>query len=261
MAWRFWKSRTERSLTTVEDEPTPAVEPTAEVAEQVQAPPPMDPDAPRLGQFHFEAPASPEDSVVAEASAEAPDLVDTRRLAVTPPAAAPDVREVVREKARRGRRRGLDGTALGVRPILVPSLREMAVIYREGARRRATDRPQEAIGLWQAYLALCPEDGAAWVALGQSLIQANQLEAAWGAFVEARERLPADPLPAGALAYLSEATGDLPGAVGHYEAAVQRAPDDGALLGELARVYELVGRGGEAARLRARQAQQPGEVS
>lgn len=235
MGWFFWKSRGVR--TAVVDE----VEPESTVAAAAEATPPeADPEAPRLGGFlfDFEGPAAPEPTVASAAG-------DTQRSPITPEP-GPDVQAVVRSKARRSRRRGLDASTLGVRPVQVPSLREMAVMYREAARQRGAERPDEAVAFWQAYVALRPDDGAAWVALGQGLLTTRQREAAWGAFVEARGRLPDDPLPAGALGYLSEAAGDLDGAIAHYRDAVDRAPEDAALLGELARVQQKAGRAGDA---------------
>ncbi|MCA9544802.1 MAG: tetratricopeptide repeat protein [Myxococcales bacterium] len=243
MGWFFWKSRGAR--TAVEDEVD--VEGAGSLAARTPVPE-FDPEAPRLGGFLFDFEAH------GAAPAEAPSGAgDTQRSPVAPEPEL-NVHAVVRHKARRSRRRGLDASALGVRPIQVPSLRELAVVYREAARQRTADRPLEAVAFWQAYLALRPDDGAGWVALGQGLLSTQQREAAWGAFVEARGRLPDDPLPAGALGYLSEASGDLQGAIEHYRDAVERAPDDPVLLGELARVQGKAGRTTEARQILERRA-------
>lgn len=222
MGWRFWKKRT-----------TVLEEGSVEGA-VTDAAPEIDADTPRVGLFHFDSPEA----------ATPPSAGPTLQAPAAAPAPEDDVAAVVRRKVRRtGRRPVLDFDALGVVPLAPPSLREVALLYREAARQRAATRPDEAIEFWRAYLDLSPSDGGAWTELGQALLAAQRFEAAWGAFVEARQLDPLDPLPAGALGFLSVQSGDFEAAVSHYAEATRLSPGTPALLHELANAQ---GRAGDA---------------
>lgn len=244
MSWRFWKKRT----TVV----TEAAQHDGETAIALDA------DTPRMGDFHFDAvPADGTESQETNTDA----VSETMQ---SPQAAMPEARDVaavVRQKARRsGRRPVLDLDALGVAPLVPPSLREVALLYREAARQRASKRPDESIELWQAYLDLTPADGGAWIELGQALLAAHRFEPAWGAFVEARQLDELDPLPVGALGYLSTRAGDHQAAAEHYAEAVRLSPKTPELFVELAEAQVRAGELTAAEMTRARLAELLGQA-
>lgn len=244
MVWRRllrgWSSQT---TITTEDEPaanagetvTHEPEPAPPTA---PAPPATGSTSPRFGGFSFEAPrpASPTSATV---EAPAPALESS-------PTA--DVAAAVRRKARRGAK----VAERGVGPVMVPSLREQALVYRLAAESRARTEPRTSLELWKVYLELCPEDAEAWFLYGQSLLIAGQAEPAQHAFVETRLRDPRHGLAAGALGYISAARGDHDEALRHYRDAVALRPDCLDMLTALAATQDAAGRPAEAAATRAR---------
>lgn len=203
--WLFWKNRRRSS-----DEERPPAETTEQRAAVTPPPPPC--DAPRMEGFSFERP---------------PDDGHTLQ---SPPAVEPDpadFAEVVRRKAADRPRRGgaIRLTERGVAPMLVPSLREQAVLYRMAARERAAVDPVAAVELWQACLELLPGDADAWFEFGQALLAARRFDAAWSAFETARHHDPAHGLACGALGFLSSLRGDHGSAVHFYGEAVAQRPE------------------------------------
>lgn len=207
--------------------------------------------APRFGGFSFEMPRPPLDRTGEHEVVE----LDTMALAavtVEAPTSAGrvDVAAAVRRKA--STRRGLKAADRGVGPVLVPSLREQALVYRLAASERAADDPRSTLGLWQAWLDLEPTDGDAWFAYGQCLLQCGLLEEAWEAFSETRAHAPTNGLAAGALGYLAAVQGDLERAERHYRDAVALRPVCPDMLTALAETLERSDRPAEAVEVRER---------
>jgi tetratricopeptide (TPR) repeat protein len=224
--WRFWKRKT--AVTVEETAPSDADATQARVSA-----PPGAAEAPRLDSFAFEA-------------APAPEPVD-------PAAAAEDVRNIVRSKTRR--RLSAEPTprplAVGFEPVLVPSLRGQALVYRLAAEQRAA-APAEALDFWNAYLELCPDDGDAWFALGHARLALGHMDEAAAAFGEARRCAPRDALPIGALGYVAGCAGDWDGAVRLLTEAIVFAPQDAELWARLAEAQERAGHAGAAHESRQR---------
>ncbi len=241
MVWRRllkgWSSQT--AIATEEPDVEVGENPEESVSDREIAAPaePTSPEAtrPRFGGFSFEAP-----STAAGATMEAP----------TPPAvsAAVDMAAAVRRKTRRKVR----VSERGVGPVMVPSLREQALVYRMAAESRAHAEPRTSLELWKVYLELCPTDGDAWFLYGQCLLTTGHLDAAWGAFVETRRHDPTHGLAAGALGYLSAARGDHDDALRHYRDAVALRGRCLDMLRGLAAAQDATGRVAEAAATRAR---------
>lgn len=204
--------------------------------------------APHFGGFSFEVPAVADTRVEAAretAAGEASTLVSPASPPSSPTA---DMVAAVRRKAGR---RGARVADRGVAPVWVPSLREQATVYRLAAEGRAADAPETTLALWDAYLELCPEDADAWFSYGQCALASGRVEAAEGAFVEARRRAPTNGLAAAALAFIASARGKAAEAVRLYEVAVALEPDDVELLEALAAAHDAAGQLGEAAAVRA----------
>lgn len=206
--------------------------------------------APRFGGFSFEAPrgagavevvAAGADGAVDGATVEAPVPVDSSPTA--------DMVAAVRRKAGR---RGARAADRGVGPVLIPSLREQAILYRLAAEARAVDEPAATLGLWKAYLELCPADAEAWFRYGQCLLAGGHFDSAWGAFVETRRIQPTNGLAAGALGFLCLARGAAGEAVRHFEEAVALQPGSVEMLEALADAQGAAGLGVEAAATRVR---------
>lgn len=239
MVWRRllrgWSSQT--TITTEGEPPANAGEAVTHEPEPApEAPPATGSTSPRFGGFSFEGPR-PASSATVEAPAPA---VETSPTA--------DVAAAVRRKARRGAK----VAERGVGPVMVPSLREQALVYRLAAESRARTEPRTSLDLWKVYLELCPEDAEAWFLYGQSLLVAGQAEPAQHAFVETRLRDPRHGLAAGALGYISAARGEHDEALRHYRDAVALRPDCLDMLGALAATQDAAGRPAEAAATRAR---------
>lgn len=240
MGWKFWRRKS--ALTTEEiDEPGEGGEALRPPAPST-APPPA-PDAPRIQGFSFEGPILDIEPLIEGDT----DVVRSMPSDQQPVPERVEVERVVRLKA--AGRRGVDVRSRGVGPVLVPSLREQAIGYRLAA----ANEPDNAIArdFYQAYLELCPDDGAAWFNHGQLLLIDRRLEQAWTAFNNAFEADPNDGLAAGALGYLSGVRGDYPGAVGHYTRAVELRPGCRDMLVGLADAQTTAGRTADAARTRA----------
>jgi tetratricopeptide (TPR) repeat protein len=229
--WRFWRRKRSAPETTVE------VDPAAEASGPAKRGPGdvAAPAAPRFDDFAFEAPRPG-----AAAAAEAP--------------AADDVRDVVRRKT--GRRHAADTPARtvppGFEPVLVPSLREQALVYRLAAEQRAALAPHEALDFYRAYLELCPDDAEAWLGCGSVRLAVGALDESAQAFREARRCAPRDPVPLGALGYVAGCLGDWEAAARHFGEAVALAPHDADLHARLADAQERAGHGDAARDTRQR---------
>lgn len=241
MGWKFWRRKS--ALTTEETD-----ESVDEQAEQPRLPapstaPPPAPDAPSMQGFSFEGPIL-EFEPVPDGDT---DVVRSMPADDQPLPERVEVERVVRLKA--AGRRGVDVRSRGVSPVLVPSLREPAIGYRLAAARETENAV--ARDFYQAYLELCPDDGAAWFNHGQLLLIERRLEQAWDAFNRAAACDPDDGLSAGALGYLSGVRGDYVGAVNHYQRAVDLRPGCRDMLSGLADAQIAAGRTADAARTRA----------
>ncbi len=230
MDWRFWRRRRPASETTLE------VDPPVDASEPAKRAPVAAPAAPHFDEFAFEAPRPGATTVDAEA----------------PP--AEDVRDVVRRKA--GRRLAADAPPRtvppGFEPVLVPSLREQALVYRLAAEQRAAVAPHEALDFYRAYLDLCPDDGEAWLGCGGVRLAIGAFDEAAQAFREARRCAPREPGPLGCLGYVAGCLGDWEGAMRHFGEAVALAPHDADLCARLADAQERAGHGDAARETRQR---------
>lgn len=244
MVWRRllkgWSSQT--ATATEEpagDPPENADDPVSDRPEVDEAPPapPSTNARPRFGGFSFETPRPT--STTATVEAPAPPVERSP---------AEDMAAAVRRK----KRRGASVAERGVGPVMVPSLREQALVYRVAAESRARTEPQTSLELWKVYLGLCPTDGEAWFLYGQCLLTGGHLDAAWGAFVETRRHAPTHGLAAGALGYLSAARGDHDEALRHYRDAVALRPTCLDMLRALAATQDAAGCAADAAATRAR---------
>lgn len=77
--------------------------------------------------------------------------------------------------------------ALGLAPVLVPSLAEQVLLYRVVAQEFAQGAPAEALARWQAILTLCPDDVEARVGAARAyaaLDRSVEAEAAWRGVLE-----------------------------------------------------------------------------
>lgn len=242
MVWRRllrgWSSQTQTA--TEEGAGAKSDDAVAETPPDAAPVPALPAPNPRLGGFSFEGPAAERPTAGATVEAPAPDVESS-------PTA--DVAAAVRRKAPR---RGVKVAERGVGPVLVPSLREQALVYRIAAEARAREEPETVLGLWKAYLDLCPEDGDAWFLYGQCLLSSGLLDAAWGAFVETRRHQPTHGLAAGALGYLSAARGDHDEALRHYRDAVALRPACLDMLSALRAAQLATGRAEEARATEAR---------
>lgn len=243
MVWRRllkgWSSQTAITI----EEPDEAHRENAEEPVSDREDPPADPPQtgpvrPRFGGFSFEG---PQPTAARSATVEAP-----APSATASPTA--DMAAAVRRKARARVR----VAERGVGPVMVPSLREQALVYRIAAESRARTEPRTSLELWKVYLELVPTDGEAWFLYGQCLLTAGRLDAAWAAFVETRRHAPTHGLAAGALGYLSTARNQTDEALRHYRDAVALRPQCVDMLRALAGAQDAAGRGAEAAETRAR---------
>jgi len=193
--WRIFKRRKNTEATV--DEPVREVERSTATA-------------PTLSGFYFEA-----------ASTTSREPVQTEDA--SSPSGLGDYAAAVREWTRR--RRNVSTTDRGVTPVMIPSLLEQAYLYRMAAELRAATEPDTALALWDAYLALCPDDGDGWFVYGQCLSGLGAWEQAHEAFSEAHRLSPAAHLPVAALGFVAGQMGDAAAEVGYYEEAVELSGD------------------------------------
>lgn len=249
MVWRRLFRGRSSATTTTEAEPVdqePVVTPPA-------AAPARGEEAPRFGGFSFEGPAAPAArGEGGQTSVHEGSTIDAATVEAPVPAASTPTADMVAAVRRKAGRRGARAADRGVGPVLIPSLREQALLYRLAAEARAADEPETTLALWKAYLELCPGDAAGWFLYGQCLLTSGHLDAAWGAFVETRRRQPTHGLAAGALGYLCMARRDAREAIRHFEEAVALAPTSGEMQAALAEALEAAGFLVEAAAARAR---------
>jgi tetratricopeptide (TPR) repeat protein len=193
--WRIFKRR--KSTTAKVDEAVPEVECSATTA-------------PKLSGFYFEAtPAALKESSQAYAP------IDSKPVS--------DYAAAVRKRTRR--KRNVSTADRGVTPVMIPSLREQALLYRMAAELRATIEPETGLALWKAYLALEPEDADSWFVYGQCLSGLGAWGEAQAAFTEARRLRPGAHLPVAALGYIAGQMGDAPGELALFEEAVELSGD------------------------------------
>lgn len=248
MVWRrLFRGRSSATTTTVAEpvDQEPAVEPPP-------AAPARGEGAPKFGGFSFEAPAAAAARGEGGQTGLHEGTIDAATVEAPVPAASTPTADMVAAVRRKAGRRGARAADRGVGPVLVPSLREQALLYRLAAEARAADEPETTLALWKAYLELCPNDAGGWFLYGQCLLTSGHLDAAWGAFVETRRRQPTHGLAAGALGYLCMARRDAREAIRHFEEAVALAPTSGEMHTALAEALEAAGFLVEAAAARAR---------
>ncbi len=218
--WRFFRRRAQ---TTTEEEKRPEHSVRSESTST---------HAPSMSAFSFQAPEKTVDSVEIQA-------LDTVVDEVPRPEPEADLASALRERTE-GRRRG-QAAIRGVRPVLVPSLDELAVSWRIGAIQAERARPNDAIDLWHAYLTLCPADIDAWMRLGQAALMAEDVEVASQAFLEVCDRDPQNGLAQGALGHIAAQHRYFDEAVQRYTAAAALRPGCTDMLTELMRCQKLAG--------------------
>ena len=195
MIWRIFKRR--KSTTAKVNEPVREVERSAATG-------------PQLSGFYFEAtPTAVHEPTPADTS------VTSRPVG--------DYAAAVRERTRR--KRNVSTADRGVTPVMIPSLREQALLYRMAAEVRATVEPETGLALWTAYLALEPTDADGWFVYGQCLSGLGAWGEAQAAFAEARRLGPGAHLPVAALGYIAGQMGDGPGELALYAEAVELSGD------------------------------------
>ncbi len=216
MGWNLFKKKKSIAVTTDSPEGGSIVEPPA--------------GAPTLGSFSFQN-AAPE-----------PTLDEP----VEPPIEG--LAQALREKVAE-RRGGAGARVLGrvAEPVLVPSLRERALVYRLAAEIRGEAGSETALSLWRAYLGLCPEDADAHFATARHLLGIGRAAAAEDAFAEAWRLDPLNGLAAGGLGHCAGARGEHERALGHFEDATNVRPDCLDMLGALAHAQHALGQDENAA--------------
>ena len=225
MGWRFWHRKSVTLEEVVDTKVSPEEDGTHSPLADLG---PTGHDPPKLDDFRFETDVSR--STRAQSGGPAPER--------------PDTAAVVRRTATR--RFPTSPTAIrpGDRacwPLLVPSIREQAQLYRLAAAERAQSNVDESSKLWHAYLELCPDDGAAWFEAGQIDLARRALESARTAFEQAIRHDSDNPRAIAALGFLAGATGSWSVAVEHYAKAVTLAPHDVELLTGLATAQTAAG--------------------
>ena len=114
-------------------------------------------------------------------------------------------------------------------------------------------KPSERVALARRATAAHPEDGLAWVMLGDALRETGgNPEECTQAYKKAMELLPDHPAAFSALASLDLQKGQPASALPQAQAAVRMAPWDAAMLATLASALAALGRCGEAAATQAR---------
>ena len=152
----------------------------------------------------------------------------------------PDLASVVRSKT--PPRRGVRVASRGVRPLLVPSLRKPALIYRVGAESRWQSGLREAPDLWRAYLSLRPDDARGLFDYGQVCLMLGELELARTAFERVVELDKGDALVFGALGFVAGKQLRTHEAVTWFEKAVGADPASRDMLHGLVAAYRAGGR-------------------
>ncbi len=154
-------------------------------------------------------------------------------------AAVQQLQDVVRERS--APRRQFTFKERGVRPLLIPSLREHTTCIRLVAESQGYDQPVESIESWKEYLSFCPRDLEAWFALGQSAVTVEDFALAQRAFEHVIDLDGQHGLAHGALGFVSAYLGHWEQALASYRRAVNLRPNCEDMKMELARVYEQVG--------------------
>ncbi|MEE2757001.1 MAG: hypothetical protein VYA30_10080 [Myxococcota bacterium] len=200
--------------------------------------PPDATHSPSLSAFSFSSIRA--DSIQEERAEPAVDASESdTAVDVTPVASGQQLQDVIRERS--APRRQFTFQERGVRPALVPSLREHTTCIRLVAESLAYDQPAESIVSWKEYLSFCPRDSAAWFALGQSAVTVEDFGLARRAFEHVIELDGQHGLAYGALGFVFAQTGHLEHAFTCYKKAVHLRPTCDDMKAELVRLCEHVG--------------------
>ena len=181
MIWRLFKGRKAATESVVAETPAERLEqPSGERPKKL---------TPRLSAFRFEAPSRLGEEVASD--------TDIQEVAPSPP--EHDFSSIVREKARK--RRSVRVSDRGVRPMLVPSLRESTTRFKVIATKLSERKPTEAMHYWQDYLELRPQDADAWFSMGRCCLHLGYADEAQHAFQKTVNLDNEHSLAFGALGY------------------------------------------------------------